>query len=119
MNHVLIVNEQTVERKGLSSLLNAIPSIVVIGEAATGEEAIMMAHESRPDVVLFDHALIQRDGQAVIQRIWREHPDTAILLLSDLNGDAQTLLGFKSDKVWFAQKDAAPELLAQTIREMA
>lgn len=117
-SRILIVNDQIIERKGLSSLLNALPSITVIGEAATGEEAVMMAHESNPDIVLFDQELIQKDGQTAIQHIWQDQPNIAILLLSDSDGDDQTLLGFKSDRVWFAQKDAAPMLLAQMIHEM-
>jgi len=118
ISQVLVVNNQIIERKGLSNLLNAMPSIVVVGEAASGEEAVMMAHESHPDVVLFDQNLIQQDGQTAMQHIWKDRPDTAILLLSDFDGDDQTLLGFKSDKVWFAQKDADPARLAVTIQEM-
>ncbi|MDX1417138.1 MAG: response regulator [Candidatus Promineifilaceae bacterium] len=116
--NVLVVIDQTIERKGLSHLLNALPPIVVIGEAADGQEAVQMACESRPDVIIFNQELFQKDGPDPIWRIWQDNPGTGILVLSNNGQDELDSLDYKSAIVCFAPKNAAPEVLAQVIQAM-
>ena len=116
--NVLVVIDQTIERKGLSHLLNAMPSIAVIGEAANGQEAVQMAHESRPHVVLLDQDMFQKDGPAPIWRIWQDNPNTGILILSNSNGDGPVELDYGSGILCFTHKNATPEALAQVIQEV-
>lgn len=114
-----MVNDQTVERKGLSYLLNMMPSIVVVGEAASGEEAVLMAHTSRPDVVLIDQDTFQKDGPGPIWRIWQENPDIAVLVLFNLDNDTPRPLEFEPGKLCFIHKDAPPEELTRMIQEVS
>ncbi len=116
--NVLVVIDHTIERKGLSHLLNALPSIAVIGEAAGGREAVLMARESCPDVIIIDQEMFQKNGPDPIWRICKDNPDTSILLLSNSGTDEQTLFDYEMGNLGFAQKNAAPEALAQLIQEM-
>ena len=113
-----MVIDQTIERKGLSHLLNALPSIAVVGEAVDGQEAVLMARESCPDVILIDQELFQKNGPDPMWRICQDNPGTSILLLSNSGTDEQILLDYETDNLRFAQKSAAPEVLAQLIQEM-
>lgn len=116
--NVLVVIDQTIERKGLSHLLNALPSIVIIGEAANGQEAVQMAHESCPDTIILSQELFQKDGPDPIWRIWHDNPGTGILILSNNGEDGRDLLDYESGKLCFVQKNTAPEVLAQVIESM-
>ena len=116
--NVLVVIDQTIERKGLSHLLNALPSIAVVGEAVDGQEAVLMARESCPDVILIDQELFQKNGSDSIWRICQDNPGTSILLLSTSGAEEQIVLDYETGTLGFAQKSAAPEALAQLIEEM-
>ena len=114
---VLVVNNHTIERKGLSSLLNAMSSLAVVGEAANGAEMVLMVHKSHPDIVLIDCDILQQEGANFVWRIWEEFPGIDVLILSR-SEDFQVTLELDSDKLSFAYKDLAPEELARTIREI-
>ncbi|NKQ36225.1 MAG: response regulator transcription factor [Chloroflexi bacterium] len=118
-NHVLVINEQTVERKGLSYLLNAMPAIVVVGEAASGTEAVLMARTSRPDVILIDQKTFQKDGPGPLWRIWRENPGIAVLVLYSLDDNTQKTLDFEPGKLCFIHEDSPPEELTRAIRQVS
>ena len=107
--NVLVVIDHTIERKGLSHLLNALPSIAVIGEAAGGREAVLMARESCPDVIVIDQEMFQKNGPDPIWRICKDNPDTSILLLSNSGTDEQTLFDYEMGNLGIAQKSASPE----------
>ena len=116
--NVLVVIDQTIERKGLSHLLNALPSISVIGEAADGYEAERMASESGPDVILVNQELFQNGGLFHLWRICQGNPGTRILVLSDSSGDQSVASDFELDDLCFVKKNAAPEELTQIIQEV-
>ena len=118
LNHVLVINEQIIERKGLSSLLNAVPSIVVVGEAASGEEAALMARTSHPDVILIDQRTFQKDGPGPLWRIWRENPGIAVLVLYSLDGNTKKILDFEPGKLCFIHENSPPEELVRAIQEV-
>jgi DNA-binding NarL/FixJ family response regulator len=118
-NHVLVINEQTVERKGLSHLLNAMPAIVVVGEAASGTEAVLMARTSRPDVILIDQKTFQKDGPGPLWRIWRENPGIAVLVLYRLDSNMQKTLDFEPGKLCFIHADSPSEELSRVIRQVS
>lgn len=116
--NVLVVIDQTIERKGLSHLLNALPSIAIIGEAADGQEAVLMVRESCPDVILIDQELFQKNGSDPTWRICQDNPGTSILLLSNSGADEEIVLDYETGALGFAQKSASPEALALQIQEM-
>ena len=117
--NVLVVIDQTIERKGLSHLLNTLPAIAVIGEAASGQEAVHMARESHPDVILLNQELFQKEGPSAIWRIWQDNPGTGILVLSSSENENQNSFDYASGKLRFAHQSAAPEELALVIEAMS
>ncbi len=112
---ILVVNEQTVERKGLSHLLNAMPSIMVIGEASSEQEAVLMARASSPDVILIDQKTFQKDGPGPLWRIWWENPGITVLILYSLDSNNENVFDFEPGKLCFIHEDSAPEELTRAI----
>lgn len=79
---VLVADDQDIVRTGLAMILDAQPGIEVVGEAADGREAIRLAHELRPDIVLLDVQLPDLDGFAVAGRLATLDGPTVILISS-------------------------------------
>jgi two-component system, NarL family, response regulator LiaR len=78
---VLIVDDHSVVRQGLRMFLSLDPDLEVAGEAADGAEAVRLARQLRPDVVLMDLLMPVMDGIAATAAIRRELPDTEVLAL--------------------------------------
>lgn len=112
---VLVAVTETVERKGLSSLLNSVPSLVVVGEAANGQEASVMAHESQPDVILIDDTIFNKGQSDPVQIIWRENNDIAVLVLCKSQDTISFSSEFNSERLCFIHKDTAPDELTRII----
>ena len=77
---VLIVDDHAILRAGLTALLTAASDIELVGEAAGGEEAISLATELRPDVVLMDLSMPGVDGVTATRRIVSNHPDIHVIV---------------------------------------
>ena len=84
---VLIVDDHELVRAGLRALLAPDPGIDVVAEAATGSEAIALARERRPDVVLLDARLPDLDGAQVCRRLRAELPGVAVSMLTTFSDD--------------------------------
>lgn len=81
---VLIADDHPVYLSGLGVLLNDIPSLKVVGEARTGEEAVAMTHQLRPDVVLMDVNLPGVSGIEATRRIAGRCPETSVIIVTML-----------------------------------
>ena len=79
---VLLVDDHSLVRRGFRRLLEDDPAIQVIGEASDGQDAVRMAVELRPDVVVMDFALPSMNGAVATRQILRVAPETAVLILS-------------------------------------
>ena len=79
---VLIVDDHTILREGIRSLLEREPDIEVVGEAADGEEAVAKADQLQPDVVLMDIGMPRLNGIEATRRIKQAHPAIKVLILS-------------------------------------
>ena len=86
---VLIVDDHPVVREGLASLIDGRSDMEVVGDAETGEQAIVMFESLLPDVVLLDLKLPDLDGIQVIERIRSKHDNARILVLTTYVGDVQ------------------------------
>lgn len=84
---ILVVDDHPVLREGLASILSDEPDMVVAGEAGSGEEAIELFRQLRPDIVLMDLRLPAMSGGEATERILREFPDARILIFSSYSGD--------------------------------
>jgi DNA-binding NarL/FixJ family response regulator len=79
---VLLVDDHSLVRKGFRRMLEDDPEIKVLGEASSGEEAIRLAAQHRPQVITMDMAMPGMDGVEAMRAILKEHPETAVLILS-------------------------------------
>ncbi|MHA7985439.1 response regulator [Rathayibacter sp. CAU 1779] len=116
---VLVADDQAIVRDGLVTVLDLLPDIDVVGEAADGEEACRMVAETAPDVVLMDLRMPVLDGSAATARIVAEHPDTAVLVLTTYADDASVMGALRAGARGYLTKDASRAEVAAAVRSVA
>ena len=116
---VLLADDHAVVREGLKALLMAQPDIEVVGEAADGQAAWMMAAELHPDVVVMDISMPEMGGAAATKLIRRDCPGTRVLALTvhEIDGYLRQLL--EAGASGYVLKRAAAEELVHAIRAVA
>ncbi len=115
---ILVVDDHTVVRKGLQALIATEPGMVMVGEAATGQEAVELARRLQPDVVLVDLVMPVMDGIQAIAAITRAHPRIRILALTSFAEEDKVYPAIKAGALGYLLKDASPEQLLQAIRDV-
>lgn len=116
---VLIVDDHPVVRDGLCAMISADPSIHVVAEAGTGEEALEAIQKLRPMVVLMDLLLPDISGSEVIQRVCAVSSDTAFIVLTTLSGDEEIYRALEAGARGYLFKDMARKELVNAIRTVA
>ena len=116
---VLIADDHPVVREGFSAIVDVEEDIEVVGQAADGREAVRLAQELRPDVVLMDLVMPNLDGVAAIEQIRAELPQTHVLILTTYADDEHILAGIQAGARGYLLKDALPDELVQAIRVVA
>jgi DNA-binding NarL/FixJ family response regulator len=116
---VLVADDQAIIRDGLVTVLSLLPDVEIVGEAADGEQAVRLALESRPDVVLMDLRMPVLDGVAATERIVREAPGVAILVLTTFADDDSILGALRAGAKGYLTKDAGRAEVAAAIRAVA
>jgi DNA-binding NarL/FixJ family response regulator len=113
---VLLVDDHALVRDGLAALLDGMGGFDVVGEAGTGEDAVVQAQLLRPDVVLMDVRLPDVDGVEATRRIRAAVPGTAVLMLSMYDDDATVFAAMRAGAQGYLLKDAEPDDVAGGIR---
>src|SRR5918995_4407084 len=116
---VLITDDHGVVRQGLRVYLGLDPELEVVGEAANGEEALRMARELGPDVVLMDLLMPVVDGIEATKAIRAELPDVEVLALTSVLEDAVVTRVIKAGAIGYLLKDSDPAELHRAIRGAA
>lgn len=112
---VLIVDDHTLFRAGVRMLLQSMPGIVVVGEAASGEQALDLLHEQPADVVLLDLALPGMSGVSTAQRVRQKHPGTQLIVLSMYKEEEYVAGALKAGASGYVIKEASQEELRMAI----
>jgi DNA-binding NarL/FixJ family response regulator len=116
---ILLVDDHSVVRQGLRLFLKYDPELEVIGEAADGAEALRLARELKPDVVLMDLLMPVMDGIAATAAIRRELPETEVLALTSVLEDASVVGAVRAGAIGYLLKDTQAEALCQAIKAAA
>lgn len=110
---VLLADDHALFREGVAGILNSQPDFTVVGEAADGIEAVVMARKLRPDLILMDVGMPGYDGVEATQAIKRELPDTTVVMLTVREEDEMLFDAIKSGAQGYLLKSIhADELLA-------
>lgn len=116
---LLIVDDHAVVREGLVRLLDATPDIEVLAAAGDGEEAVRLAAEHRPRVVLMDLAMPNMDGAEATRRIVAADHGTEVVILTSFSDREQILSALDAGAIGYLLKDAEPRVLVEGIRAAA
>ena len=115
---ILIVEDQTLMRQGLSTILDLEPGLKVLSQAAEGEEGMRLALELRPDVILMDVQMPGVNGVEATARICREWPEARIIILTTFDRDDYVYQGVRAGALGYLLKDTPAERLVSTIRRV-
>jgi DNA-binding NarL/FixJ family response regulator len=113
---ILIVDDQVLFREGLRTLLSVQPEFEVVGEASNGEEALRLAAQSQPDIVLMDLRMPVLDGVTATQRLKAILPDCKVIVLTTFDDDETVFDGLRAGAVGYLLKDVSSEKLFEAIR---
>ncbi|MFI5893580.1 response regulator [Actinoplanes sp. NPDC051513] len=116
---VLLADDQHLVRAGFRSLLRRDRDITVVGEAATGDEAVRTARELRPDVILMDIRMPGLDGIAATREILASLPGTRVVILTTFETDEYVFAALAAGASGFLTKEIAPEGLREAVRVVA
>jgi len=119
MTTVLIADDQPLQRMGVRMLLEGTPGLEAVGEAEHGAEAVRMAAELRPDVVLMDIRMPGMDGIEATRRITATGGRTRVLIVTTFDLDEYAYEGLRAGASGFLLKDARPEELVAGILAVA
>lgn len=117
-HRVLVVDDHSIVRHGLSLLLQREPDLAVCGEAGTYDEALEMAENTSPDVVLVDITLKDRNGLELIKELNRKHPGVRCLVLSMHDEAEYADRALRSGARGYVMKEDADEVVVQAIRHV-
>jgi DNA-binding NarL/FixJ family response regulator len=116
---LLIADDHPIVRASFEGMLAEKPDLEVVGEAGNGEEAVRLADQLRPDVVLMDLRMPEVDGVEAIGRIKEDHPHVHILVLTTYDSDADILRAIEAGATGYLLKDTPREELFRAIRAAA
>jgi two-component system response regulator DegU len=115
---ILVVDDHPLFRQGLRDLLRNEVDVEVVGEGASGREALELARELQPDVILLDVNLPEPNGLMVARQLRAEHCPAAIVILTAYNDREQQLHAFRGGAAAYCAKDVTPHKLMQVLRQV-
>jgi NarL family two-component system response regulator YdfI len=116
---VLIADDHLIVREGLRMILETSDDIQAVGEATDGAEAVRLAHELSPDVILMDLRMPNMDGLTAIERLRLQQPQVAVVILTTYNEDDLMQRGLRAGARGYLLKDTDRDTLFNTIRAAA
>jgi DNA-binding NarL/FixJ family response regulator len=119
MIRVLVADDHPLARAGLAQMLGELADITVVGAASDGEQAVALAHQTTPDVVLMDLEMPVLDGIEATRRLAAELPEARTVVLTSFSDQARILDALDAGAIGYLLKDADPDEIARGIRTAA
>ena len=116
---ILVADDHLIIRQGLRLILETAGDLELCGEASDGAEAVRMAGELKPDVILMDLRMPGMDGLAAIEALHTRAPEIAVVILTTFNEDELMMRGLRAGAKGYLLKDTDRETLFNTIRAAA
>lgn len=115
---IVIADDHHVVRKGLRFFFATQDDIEVVGEAATGIEALRVIEETKPDLVLMDLSMPEMDGIQAIKKAIQQFPETNIIVLTSYSDQEYVIPALQAGAKAYQLKDTEPEELVKTLRQV-
>lgn len=119
MIHILLVDDHPVVREGIKGMLTAEPDLEIVGDAASGPEAVAQVRALTPDVVLMDLRMPGGGGVEATERVKAEAPDVHVLILTTYDTDSDILRAVEAGATGYLLKDTPRAELADSVRAAA
>jgi NarL family two-component system response regulator LiaR len=116
---VLLVDDQAMVRQGVRAFLGTQPDISVVGEAGSGVEAVSLAAQYVPDVILMDLIMPEMDGIETTRRVKQVSPRSQVVVLTSYHEDEHIFPALKAGALSYVLKDLSAEELAAAVRKAA
>ena len=116
---VMSVDDHDMVRRGLAVFLEAIDDFEMVGEAASGSEALDLLNTAQPDVVLMDLVMPDMDGITAIRLIRQTHPEIQVIALTSFKEESFVQAALQAGAIGYLLKNASIDELAQAIRAAA
>ncbi len=113
---ILITDDHAVVRQGLRMFLGRDPGLEVVGEAGDGAQALQLARQLKPDVVLMDLLMPVMDGIAATAAIRREYPETEVVALTSVLEDEKVISAVRAGAIGYLLKNTAADERRRAIR---
>jgi len=114
---VVLVDDHTMVRKGLSLFLRAFDDLELAGEAENGADAIQICGELMPDVILMDLVMPDMDGVSAIRAICQKYPQVKVIALTSFKEGTRIMNALEAGAIGYLTKDISAEELAWAIRD--
>ncbi len=116
---IMLVDDHAIVRSGIRAYLEVLPDIQIIAEAESGTQAVKLAEQQAPDVVLMDLKMPEMDGVEATWRVRQVSPRSQIIILTSYHEDSHIFPAIKAGALSYILKTVGPEELANAIRSAA
>ena len=116
---VLLVDDHAVVRQGVRTFLETQADLSVVGEAGSGKEAVKLAEQHVPDVILMDLIMPDMDGVEATRRVKQVSPRSQVVVLTSYHEDEQVFPVLKAGALSYVLKDLSADELAEAVRKAA
>jgi len=116
---VLIADDHVLFREGVNAILKSVPDVEIVGEAGTGQDALTLASDLKPDVILMDIQMPDLNGVEATQRILKAQPDVGIIIVTMLEDDDSLFSAMRAGARGYVLKGADKAEMLKSIRAVA
>ena len=116
---VMIVDDHAIVREGIAEVLERSGEFEVVGQAGDGEDAVIKVQELKPDVVIMDFLMPEKNGIEACRDITAALPDTRVLMLTASNNQSAIVASVNAGATGYLQKYSGKDMLISTVREVA